>query len=67
MSTRELMDCDTCGRVIVQGDCAGWLHVFRCADEKEMAFQWDFCSDSCLMSFATDAILADEIKLLGDE
>jgi hypothetical protein len=66
MSTRELLSCDACNKEIDQQDCAGWMHLFRCASENEMALQFDFCSDSCLMSFATEAILADEIKLFGD-
>lgn len=60
MATKELVICDSCKREVPQGS-PGWFSVFRLADDREMALEWDFCSDPCLMQFAAELILADEL------
>jgi hypothetical protein len=59
MATKYLVICDSCK---LEGSTSrGWFSVFRQADDEEMALEWDFCSDACLMQFAAEIILADEL------
>lgn len=66
MTLRSLIICDSC-ETEAPAETLGWFAVFRSGDETEMDLTWDFCSDSCLMSFAAEIILADELKIMGDE